>query len=58
LRCIREFEDPAARSRGIAQIAYSWGFSDMTHFSRCFRRAFGVSPREYRQQAFFTSSKN
>jgi len=41
------------RRKSIARIAYGWGFSDMAHFSRCFRRAFGASPREYRQSAIF-----
>ena len=53
LRCARELEDPTLRRKSIARIAYGWGFSDMAHFSRCFRRAFGASPREYRQSAIF-----
>ncbi|MBB6245699.1 helix-turn-helix domain-containing protein [Rhodanobacter sp. A1T4] len=52
-RCRREFEDPTARRKSIAQVAYSWGFGDMAHFSRCFREVFGVSPRGYRQNALF-----
>ncbi|WP_213949741.1 helix-turn-helix domain-containing protein [Luteibacter sp. dw_328] len=48
-RCRRELADPALRHRSIAQIAQSWGFGDMTHFSRSFRDIFGVSPRGYRQ---------
>ncbi len=48
-RCRRELADPALRHRSIAQVAQSWGFGDMTHFSRSFREIFGVSPRGYRQ---------
>jgi AraC family transcriptional regulator, positive regulator of tynA and feaB len=48
-RCRRELADPALRHRSIAQVAQSWGFGDMTHFSRSFRDIFGVSPRSYRQ---------
>jgi transcriptional regulator GlxA family with amidase domain len=48
-RCRRELADPSLRHRSIAQVAQSWGFGDMTHFSRLFRDIFGVSPRGYRQ---------
>ncbi|MBK8160517.1 MAG: helix-turn-helix domain-containing protein [Rhodospirillaceae bacterium] len=37
---------PQAR---ISEIAFTHGFSDAAHFSRAFRDAFGVSPREFRQ---------
>ncbi|WP_426286598.1 helix-turn-helix domain-containing protein [Luteibacter sp. E-22] len=50
-RCQRELADPSLRHRSIAQIAHAWGFGDMTHFSRCFRDRFGMSPRAYRQTA-------
>lgn len=30
----------------VSQIALRWGFRDSSHFSRLFRRHFGVSPRE------------
>lgn len=32
----------------ITQIAFKWGFFDTSHFSRAFKREFGLSPREYR----------
>lgn len=32
----------------IADLAFELGFSDQSHFGRHFRRAFGVSPRVYR----------
>ncbi len=32
----------------IADIAAMWAFPDHANFTRAFRRAFGVSPREYR----------
>ena len=47
-RCRVDLEDPASASRSIAEIAYSWGFSDPANFSRLFRRQFGLSPRECR----------
>jgi AraC-like DNA-binding protein len=50
-RCRVALEDPNQVPRTIAEIAQGWGFSDMTHFGRCFRAAFGVAPREYRKAA-------
>ncbi len=33
-------------SRSVASVAYGWGFSSPAHFSRCFRRHFGVPPSQ------------
>lgn len=35
----------------IADIAYAAGFSDLSYFHRSFRRRFGITPAEYREQA-------
>jgi AraC-like DNA-binding protein len=48
-RCRRALEDPAQRQRSVSEIAYGWGFSDMTHFGRRFKAAFGMSPRDHRK---------
>jgi AraC family transcriptional activator of tynA and feaB len=48
-RCQRALQDPLQSGRGIADIAYGWGFSDMTHFGRSFRAAFGQTPSEFRK---------
>jgi AraC family transcriptional regulator, positive regulator of tynA and feaB len=50
-RCRRALQDPTQAIRAISEIAYGWGFSDMTHFSRSFRAAFGLLPSEYRRLA-------
>ncbi|WP_408436860.1 helix-turn-helix domain-containing protein [Paraburkholderia sediminicola] len=39
---------PAAHHRTIAEVAYSWAFSDNTHFSCAFKQEYGMSPRDYR----------
>ena len=39
-----DVESPAFRS--ISELAYSWGFKDPAHFSKAFRRQFGICPRE------------
>lgn len=37
-----------ASGKGIAEIAYSCGFSDASYFDRCFRRAYAITPTAYR----------
>jgi AraC-like DNA-binding protein len=46
--CRRALEDPALMHRTISDIAYGWGFSDMTHFGRRFKATYGMPPREFR----------
>jgi AraC-like DNA-binding protein len=50
-RCRQALEDPLQGHRTISEIAYGWGFSDMTHFGRRFKAAFGSSPRDYRRRS-------
>jgi AraC-like DNA-binding protein len=48
--CIRELDASAPAGRPITAIAMSWGFSNLSHFSRVFREHSGMSASEYRQQ--------
>jgi len=48
-RCRRALEDPAQARRMIGEIAFSWGFSDLSHFGRRFRAAYGLAPGDYRR---------
>ncbi|MFD7997957.1 AraC-like ligand-binding domain-containing protein [Streptomyces mirabilis] len=43
--------DLARRANGstIAAVAHRWGFTSAAHFSRVFRAAYGMSPREWRE---------
>jgi AraC-like DNA-binding protein len=50
-RCKRAFEDSSQAHRTIGEIAYAWGFSDLTHFGRRFKRTYGVLPSEFRNEA-------
>jgi AraC-like DNA-binding protein len=50
-RCRLALQDPSQTHRTVSEIAYGWGFSDMTHFGRRFKRAYGVPPKEYRELA-------
>ncbi|RYI26348.1 MAG: helix-turn-helix domain-containing protein [Acetobacteraceae bacterium] len=36
----------------LTKIAYAWGFSDMTHFGRSFKDAYGVTPSDWRHHAW------
>jgi AraC family transcriptional activator of tynA and feaB len=49
-RCRRSLEDPHQSHRSISEIAYGWGFSNMTYFGRMFRNAYGLPPRDFRRQ--------
>ncbi|MGH9560892.1 MAG: helix-turn-helix domain-containing protein, partial [Terracidiphilus sp.] len=52
-RCRADLLDPRLARRSITEIAYAWGFNSSNHFSRCFKREFGVSPRELRTESDF-----
>lgn len=41
----------AHSQHSLAEIATTAGFSDQSHFTRCFRRQFGVTPAAYRRAA-------
>ena len=49
-RCRKDLASPLLHSKTITEIAFSWGFSDSAHFSRSFRRQFGICPRLFRAQ--------
>ncbi len=44
----RAIADPALAAMSITDLAFEAGFSDLAHFSRRFKRKFGVPPSEYR----------
>jgi AraC-like DNA-binding protein len=44
----RELADPARGHRSITEVWLDHGFTGAAHFSRAFRRRYGVAPREYR----------
>jgi len=43
--------DPRWRHRKIADVAAEAGFTDLSHFNRAFRRRFGATPSDIREQA-------
>jgi AraC-like DNA-binding protein len=48
-RCRRALEDRTQSRRTVSEIAYAWGFADVSHFARRFKAAYGCSPGEYRR---------
>jgi AraC family transcriptional activator of tynA and feaB len=49
-RCRGALNDPAQDHRSIGDIAFKWGFSDLSHFGRRFKVRFGQTPTEYRTE--------
>ncbi|MGP4029378.1 helix-turn-helix domain-containing protein [Actinomadura sp. 3N407] len=49
-RCRRDLADPRLAAHPISAIAARWGFTGPAHFSQAFRNAYGLSPRQFRQQ--------
>lgn len=50
-RCCRALEDTAQAHRSIGEIAFNWGFSDLSHFGRRFKMRYGMTPTDYRREA-------
>ncbi|GMP13229.1 AraC-like ligand-binding domain-containing protein [Bradyrhizobium sp. TM239] len=48
-QCRRDLASPVLVQRHISEIAFAWGFNDLSHFGRVFREHFGMSPRDFRQ---------
>jgi len=48
-RCLEDLRRPEGGS--VTEIAFRWGFSDAAHFSRVFKREFGLTPSQVRHTA-------
>ncbi len=48
-RCLEDLQRPNGGS--VTDIAFRWGFCDAAHFSRAFKREYGITPSEVRQAA-------
>ena len=47
-RCGEVLRNRSSSDRTIAELAYTCGFSDLSHFCKMFKRRFGVTAREWR----------
>ncbi len=45
----RDLSSRAGAGDQITDVAFRWGFNDVSHFSRSFKQSFGCSPRDYRR---------
>jgi AraC-like DNA-binding protein len=54
-RCRAMLQDRKFDTLTISQIALSWGYNDLSHFSRTFRARYGLSPSEFRKHALANS---
>jgi AraC-like DNA-binding protein len=50
-KCRQALVDARQDAKTITDIAYAWGFSDMSHFGRIFKARHGLTPRDYRAQS-------
>lgn len=42
--------DLTRRGASVSEVAYRWGFNDLSHFCRMFRRRYGMSAREWQRE--------
>ena len=47
-RCRDDLANPRFQALPVTEIAFRWGFSDSSHFSRCFKTTFGCTARDFR----------
>jgi AraC-like DNA-binding protein len=50
-RAHRMLSDPRFAERSITSIAFDVGFGDLSYFDRAFRRRFGETPSDVRENA-------
>ncbi|MFE4057620.1 helix-turn-helix domain-containing protein [Streptomyces sp. NPDC059096] len=56
-RARHNLTDPALRDVPIHSIAACWGFAHPTDFSRAFRTAYGLPPKDYRKRAAHSAAQ-
>ncbi len=53
-RAHTRLRDPAGHAQAISAIAYESGFSDISHFNHMFRRRYGATPSDIRNDQIMT----
>lgn len=49
--CATDLVRASEAHRTLGEIALAWGFNDLSHFSRTFKKRYGVAPKVWRAQA-------
>ena len=49
-KCAEELQNPLFSNKSIAEIAYQWGFNDLSHFGRNFKKLLEITPRDWRNK--------
>ncbi|WP_273457387.1 helix-turn-helix domain-containing protein [Nevskia ramosa] len=49
-RCTRDLADTAQGQASISEIAYRWGFNDLSNFCRVFQKRYGMSAGDFRRR--------
>jgi AraC-like DNA-binding protein len=50
--CSVALRDPNQRGLNISEIAYRWGFNDLSHFNKSFRARFDQTPSQWRHEKY------
>ncbi len=48
--CCRAFANPSMGNTSTGDIAMAWGFGDISHFHRCFKAQYQMTPKQFRIQ--------
>ncbi len=49
--CVRDLQSAGPHGKPITDVALSWGFANLSHFSRVFRVKTGATPTEFRRRS-------
>lgn len=49
-RCRQDLSNPLLTGRSVSQIAFSYGFNDLSHFSHRFKAEFSITPSDFRRE--------
>jgi AraC-like DNA-binding protein len=52
--CAAALSASSKSHESITNIAYTWGFNDSAHFSKAFKKEYGLAPKDYRNKQFIT----